>query len=184
MKTRKFTTFLLVGFLMIGCKSTQKIVLPNAKLDALIEKRAFRMEVNAVQPQITTALAQLNNSQLVRPGNTLSNINVRGEGYFIQMDGDSVSANLPYYGERQMGGGYGSDGRIEFKETAKDLTIEKAENKNSYQVAFGVSNSEEYLRFMITIENNFSSSVQVSSSHRNRIRFTGKVEKLEPSEQQ
>lgn len=174
----------LTGVLLTGCKSTEKIVVPNPKLGALMENKEFRIAVDAVQPQLTMALAQLNNSQLVRPGNKLSNINVNGEGYFIKMEGDSVTVNLPYYGERQMGGGYGSPVGIVFKEIARDLKIEKAAKTNAYQVTFGVPSAEEFYRFMITIENNLGCTAHVTSSHRNRIRFTGKVEELESSEQQ
>ena len=184
MKTGKLILVLLMGIFLTGCKSTQKTVVPNPKLGVLMENQAFRIAVNAVQPQLTMALAQLNNSQLVRPGNTLSNINVGGEGYFFKMEGDSVSANLPYYGERQMGGGYGNAVGIVFKEVARDLKIEKTANTNAYQVTFGVSSAEEFYRFMITIENNLGCTAHVTSSHRNRIRLIGKVAELEPNGQQ
>ena len=184
MKTGALLLVLLMGIQLTGCKSTEKTRVPNPKLDLLIKNQAFRIAVDAVQPQLTMALAQLNNSQLVRPGNTLSNINVGGEGYFIKMEGDSVAANLPYYGERQMGGGYGSPVGIVFKEIARDLKIEKTANTNAYQVSFGVPSAEEFYRFMITLENNLDCTAHVTSSHRNRIRFTGKVEELESNEQQ
>ena len=182
MQISKILFVVLCGVLAIGCKSGQKTVVSNSSLDAMIARQAFKIEVNAAEPMVTTALAQIANSGLMRPGNTMSRIDVTGEGYFIKMDGDSISVYLPYYGERQMGGGYGSDAGIKFDGTARDIEINKDESKNSYEITFGANDATESYLFTIDISNKLSSTTRVRSSHRNRIRYEGKVAKHELSE--
>ncbi len=83
-----------------------------------------------------------------------------------------------------MGGGYGSDAGIKFDGTARDIEINKDESKNNYEITFGANDATESYLFTIDMFNNLSSTTRIRSSHRNRIRYTGMVEKLEPSEQQ
>jgi hypothetical protein len=179
MKTWAISLLILGGLLCFGCGSVSKVVVSNDALDRLMEQEAFKIEVEAVEPQVTAALAQLRSNGLMRAGDNISSIFVSGEGYFIKMDGQNISANLPYYGERQMGGGYGSDAGIKFNTTALDLEITKNQEKQTYQITFSVNNSSESYFFTIDIGNSLNSTVRVRSSHRNRIRFTGTVKELE-----
>jgi hypothetical protein len=179
MQISKILFVVLFGVLAIGCKSSQKIVVSNSSLDKMIARQAFKIEVNAAEPMVTTALAQIANSGLMRPGNTMSRIDVTGEGYFVKMDGDSITAYLPYFGERQMGGGYGSDAGIKFDGTARDIEITKDESKNSYEITFGSNDSTESYLFTIDVLNNLNTTVHVRSSHRNWIRYQGKAKELE-----
>lgn len=162
----------------MGCSTSKKAVAANPTLDTLVSEQSFKFKLQNVQPQVTTALMQLSNSGIIQPGNTIGNINVAGQGYFLRMEGDQVKANMPYYGERQMGGGYDSDTGIEFDGPAKDLKIEKNELKQRYDISFTVDGSSENYFVTLYVTSNFKSEVWVRSSHRNRIRFTGVVSEL------
>lgn len=179
MEIKKILLVVLGCVLFVACGSTNKVAVANSTLDDMMEQESFKIAVRAVEPQVTAALAQIAGSGLLQPGNTVSRIDVTGAGYFIKLDGQNVSANLPYYGERQMGGGYGSDDGIKFNTTAKDLLITKNEEKHSYVVTFSVDNSSESYFFTIDVGSSLSSTARVRSSHRNRIRFTGSVKELE-----
>ncbi len=179
MRFKRVSMVVVLSILFLGCSASQKALKANQSLDTMIEQKAFKIEVRAAEPQVTTALAQIGTSGLMRPGNTISRIDVTGEGYFIKLDGEKATANLPYYGERQMGGGYGSDTGITFdNESARDLTIVKDATKHSYVVSFSVDNSSESYFFTIDLGASLHSTVRVRSSHRNRIRFTGNVIEL------
>ncbi len=182
MRIREISIGLLLCVFFIGCSSSKKAVVANPALDALISEQSFKFEVKTVEPQVTTALQQIANSGLIPPGNTIGNINVAGAGYFLSMEGDRVKANMPYYGERQMGGGYDSDSGIEFDGTAKDLKIEKDEAKQRYDISFTVDGSSENYFVTITTSANMNAEVWVRSSHRNRIRYTGTVVELNQEE--
>lgn len=180
MKIRGVLVVIIMSFLAFGCSSTKKVLVDNPELDEMMGQEAFEIVVKAAEPQVTMALAQIGNSSLMRPGNTISRIDVTGGGYFIKLNGEKVSANLPYFGERQMGGGYGSDAGIIFDDIpARNLTIVKDEEKNSYVTTFSVDNSSENYFFTVDTGSTLNTTVRVRSSHRNRIRFTGTVKALE-----
>lgn len=182
MGIKKISVVVFISLLFIGCSSSKEAVAVNPALDTLMSEQAFKFEVRTVEPQVTTALMQIANSGIIQPGNTIGNINVDGQGYFLSMDGDQVKAIMPYYGERQMGGGYDSDSGIEFDGLAKDLKIEKDELKQRYRIDFNVDGSSETYMVTIAIAANLKSEVSVRSSHRNRIRYTGAVVELTQEE--
>lgn len=175
MGTRTLAFGLIICILCIGCSASRNAVTANPALDALMDEPAFTFEVRNVEPQVTTALTRLANSGIIQPGNTIGNINVAGNGYFLSMDGDQVKANMPYYGERQMGGGYNSDSGVVFDGTAKNIKIEKDELKQRYSISFTVNGSDENYFVTVTTTANLSGEVWIRSSHRNRIRYKGAV---------
>lgn len=184
MKIKAILVLVLVCVLAYGCSSTKKVLVSNPELDTMMEQESFAFTVKFVEPQVTAALAQIGNSGLLAPGNTISRIDVTGSGYFLKLNGEHVSADMPYYGERQMGGGYSSDTGIKFSGTTKNLKIIKDEEKKSYQVTFSVANSSENYFFTISLTSALSSSVWVQSSQRNRIRYQGKISKYTSEELQ
>ena len=172
-----FRIVLLAGLTaaIIACGASQKRMEPNAKLDKLMEQKAFSIAIRSAEPLVTQALSQIANSGMLPPGNSISRIDVTGSGYYIKVQGDSVSANLPYFGERQMGGGYNSNAGIEFDGMAKNLEIIKDETKQSYTVKFSIDSSAEDFFVNVAVGNNLTSTTAIRSSHRNRIRYSGTV---------
>ena len=173
-------TVLLVVFttMLLGCSATKKMQEPNAALDQMMNERAFNIKVKSAEPQLTQAMSQVANSGLIPPGNSISRIDVTGSGYYIKVQGDSVSAELPYFGERQMGGGYDSDAGIHFEGIAKDLEISKDETKQNYTVRFSIDSKSEVYFVTTIVGNNATSTSAISSSQRNRIRYSGDVQDL------
>jgi len=175
MKWKGILGVVLVSMMFIGCSSTSKVVEANSRLDALVENKTIKIEINAAEPMVTIALAQIANSGMMAPGNTVGRIDVKGQGYFIEIEGDTVSADLPYFGERQMGGGYGEDAGIKFKEQITDIEITKDDSKQRYQIRFSIRDVTETYLINMEVFPNMNCDMRVSSSHRNRIRYTGKV---------
>ena len=182
MGIKKIVVLVLGCVFFLGCGSAKKTVVTNATLDNIMKQEAFMISVKTAEPLVTNALAQIANSGILPPGNIISRIDINGQGYFIKVDGQNVSTNLPYYGERQMGGGYGDDTGITFDGTARDLQITKDDEKQTYQVSFSVDNTSETYVFFIDINTGMNSSARVRSSHRNSIRYSGTVTKLENEE--
>lgn len=178
MKTRPVLALILVSMLVLGCSSTQKVVLVNAEIDQMMAQKAFEITITSAEPMLTQAMVQVANSGILAPGNTVSRIDLGGDGYFITVKGDSVSANLPYYGERQMGGGYGSENGIVFDGITQDLRIEKDAVKQNYELNFSIAAGSESLFIHILVGNKGTSSTTVRSSQRNRIRYAGGIKKL------
>lgn len=174
---KMLSSILLVGLTaaIFGCGASKELKEPNAKLDQMIDQKAFEIKIRTAEPLVTQALNQIANSGMLPPGNNISRIDVTGSGYFIKVQGDSVSASLPYFGEQQMGGGYNSDTGIKFDGLSKNLEIVKDETKQSYTVKFSIGSSSEVFGVLTVLNNNLTSATNITSSHRNRIRYSGDV---------
>lgn len=170
---------LLTGFtsLIFGCGASKKVKESNLALNQMMNERSFRVSIVSAEPQLTQAMSQVANNGLLGPGNSMTRIDVTGAGYFIKVQGDSVAARLPYYGERQMGGGYDSNAGINFKGITENLEITKDEIKQQYTIKFSIDAKSEVYFVATAVGNNASSTTTITSSQRNRIRYSGKVRK-------
>lgn len=161
--------------LLLGCTTSKKAVESHAAIPTLMAQRNFEMQIRSAEPQVTQAMAQIANSGFLPPGNTIGRIDVTGQGFFIRVKGDSVSANLPYFGERQMGGGFGDNPGITFNTVPEKLEITKDEGKKRYQIKFTANTTMESLGIYAEVSENGSGTASIRSSHRNRIRYSGRV---------
>ncbi len=105
-----------------------------------------------------------------------------GNGNYLKIFGDSVSANLPYYGERQFGGGYGSTTGIEFNGFPENYIQEFNVNKQKYTISFQVSDTSDRYTIYIDIYPNKSSVVSVNMANRNAIQYNGNVNAIKEDE--
>ncbi|MBM1107199.1 DUF4251 domain-containing protein [Aurantibacter crassamenti] len=172
---------MLVSFvfaLLMSCGTSNRIVNPSENsrtLDEMVTARQFKIEVERVRPLTTTSLNAVLNSGMLPPGNTGSQINVMGDGSYFKMEGDSVSADLPYFGERQMNGGYNSDSGIKFKGTFEDLIIEKDDAKQRYDIRFQISENSEHFQILLTLFPNLKGTIAITSSQRFAIQYDGQI---------
>ena len=181
---RNMIPMMIFMVLIAGCGASQKTYEANSMLDELMTQKEFKIAIRSAQPMNTQAWNQIANSGLLQPGNNASRIDLSGEGYFIKIVGDSVSANIPYYGERQMGGGYNSNSGIQFNAIAEDLEIVKDEEKHGYQISFNVDSADVSETFFVntTVGTGLGSIVYIRSSHRNRIQYAGTVTSIQDAD--
>lgn len=163
--------------LLMACGASKEIKEPNLVLDQMMNERSFKIDMRTAEPQLTQAMSQIANSGLLPPVNSMTRIDVTGSGYFIEVQGDSVSANLPYYGERQMGGGYNSDSGIAFNGVTDDLVIKKNKGKSSYTASFSITGNSERYFVTTVIGSSLYTTTSIQSSERNRIRYSGEIRK-------
>jgi len=179
MISRKIIFVFSAAVLMLNCSPSQKLVESNTVVDGLMAQKRFEIMVKSAEPLVTQAMAQIANSGMLPPGNTISRIDVTGQGYFIKVHGDSVSANLPYYGERQMGGGYDDNPGIKFNAVPENIEIVREDAKNRHRIKFTINDKTETFIINTEVYPKSSAMVSIRSSHRNRIRYSGTVEALE-----
>jgi len=91
--------------------------------------------------------------------------------YDLTVKGDSVISYLPYFGRAYYvpyGGGKGLNfvGQL----TGYELTQGR---RGEYIVAMGVHNDEDEFLYIVTVFENGSATIDVSSKNRERISFTG-----------
>ncbi|WP_378174144.1 DUF4251 domain-containing protein [Aquimarina sp. SS2-1] len=174
---------LLIGGMLIGCNSTKKTVEPTPKseaLEAMIAKKAFKIESDWMYPLATTSMNVIANSGLLPPGSTVNGISLIGNPNYIKFYGDSIAMDLPFYGERQLPGQYTrNEGGIIFSGIPDQYEVTKDEKKQQHMIKFTVKNNRESYRVTITLFPNWSSDINVNSTHRTSIRYRGTVSALE-----
>ena len=98
--------------------------------------------------------------------------------YFnVKIDGDSIQSYLPFYGVAYTAE-YGSrNSPLDFGTSIEDYSVEK--DKNGYQIQFDVKNGNDYLNYTFRISELGFASLNVTSTNRQSISFTGKIEPVE-----
>ncbi|MBW1297422.1 DUF4251 domain-containing protein [Aquimarina litoralis] len=172
---------LTVGGVLMSCNSAKSTVEPTAQseaLETLITEKSFRIESDWMYPLMTTSLNSLANSGLVPPGSTINGISLIGNANFVKIHGDSISMKLPFYGERQLPGKYGSnDIGIKFDGIPDRYEVIKNEKKQRHIIKFTVNDDQESYRVTITMFPNWKTSININSTHRTSIRYSGIVMK-------
>lgn len=174
---------IVCSILLWACGSSEKTTTQyfeegNPTLDNMVAQRALTIRADWAQPMATNSLNQLANAGLLPPGSTVNRINLVGESNHLTVAGDTVSAYLPYFGERQMSAGYNADQGITFKGVPKDFEITKDVAKHRYVMRFQIKNKTETFRVNAELFPNMSGTISVNSSHRFVIRYDGTVRDL------
>ncbi|MEL4307747.1 DUF4251 domain-containing protein [Joostella sp. CR20] len=173
---------IMVICLLVSCGSTQDPATVAKELeavDALLKEPAFRIENQWAMPQISSSMVRLSNSGIMGPGNNLQRVDLTGNANYLEIKGDSAKAYLPFFGERQMGGGYNTDGEaIQFDQKINDLSIEYLQNKQRYRVAFTAQNGTESFDITLFVFPNKKTSLSVNSTQRDHITYDGLLSEI------
>ena len=181
----KLAVMLFVVAANIACSSASKV--KNGKksfeqLDALMTAKDFEIISNWALPLATNSLNSLANAGLFQPGSTAGQISLIGNPNYVKIKGDSLLVYLPYFGERQMGGGYNNRGPgISFDGIPQQMVIKKNEEKERYDIRIKMKDRTESFNLTITIFPNFDTAINVNSSQRFSIRYAGSARAI-PSE--
>ena len=165
--------------LCLACASS-KPKSTTGQLEALktcIANKQFTIESTWAYPQVTSAVSQVLNTQLLAPGNNASAISLIGNANYLTVKGDSVSSYLPYYGERQMATGYGAlnDTAIQLNGIMQNFTVNTHKNK-SKSLRFKALGNNEVFNVTITIFPDLSTQTTITSAYRRAIQYAGKVQ--------
>lgn len=183
MKTTLLVTFICCC--LIGCSAT-KVPSQEAlnELKSLVEGKSFEFTANWANPMATQSMNAIANSGLLPPGSNASRINLIGNANFLKVMGDSVAANLPYFGERQLGGGYGTATGIEFNTKPSSYSERYDAEKYNYQIRFNANNNTEQYTVVLNIFASKSASVSITSSDRLSIRYDGVISSIEDKDKE
>ncbi len=176
----KLTFLCLTLLTLTGCGV--KNIGTAADFDQLgqrLQEGELRIEVNAAFPFNTAATQQVLNSILIRNGDNAGRIDLSGDGNFIQLGEDRVVANLPYFGERRQGGGYGNsneDAGIYFDLAPENYMVKKQESERQYSITYDANKSGvDSFNVDITLFTNGNATIYVNSNTRTRIEYHGRV---------
>ncbi|MEB8329058.1 DUF4251 domain-containing protein [Flavobacteriaceae bacterium KMM 6897] len=182
MKRKIKPLLVLMVAMLIGCGTSSKTVTSPSQiqqLEELIASKSFQIQSDWAMPLMTNSLNSISNAGLLPPGSSGSQISLIGNSNFLMLEGDTISAYLPYFGERQMGGGYSTtDNAIQFKGIPEKYEVTENEKTQSKEISFNIDNKTESFRVFITLSPNLSSTINVNSSDRFSIRYRGQVAPL------
>lgn len=184
MKTKKNILITIITLLVLwSCGSSKKTSLTTEQenqLHQFIAGKNFEINSDWAYPLPSTALNSIANSGLLAPGNTVNRISLIGNTNFLIIKGDSIKAQLPYYGERRIVTSYNSNNvGIELNGILKGWKTEFDEKKEHYTLHFQVNQNAENYDFNITIFPNRRTDINVNSTHRNNISYSGNVKSLD-----
>ncbi len=166
---------------LVACGSSKVVNEADEQaLQAMIDAKSFEIISQSAIPQNTTAFTALANSGLLAPGDTAGQINLIGNTNYLKIYGDTISASLPFYGERRMGGSYGVRGAgIEFEGVPSNYEV-KIGKRNVREIRFSIRDKEqqsEQYQVRISIYPNLSANINVNSTHRTSILYRGGASK-------
>ncbi len=179
-------SILVVLIVFIGCTSTKTVTEAQQKEMVLWGvKIPFKILSNRASPTPTPAFSAVANSGLLAPGNSVANISLIGNANFFKMDGDTISAYLPYFGERRFGNNFGNnEGGISFNDKPLIEEIDYNVKKQRVEMHFRIKQERdnEIYDILIFIFANHSTQISVNSSERTLINYYGKIKQLETEE--
>lgn len=181
MKLQVAAIILLVSGVLVSWKSPTHLSSQDNKLEEIVNGKQFKIECEWAMPMVTGAMSRMGG--ILPAGSNVSRINLIGNPNFLKVEGDSVSADLPYYGERQMGGAYGStDTGVEFDGVPKKYTVKKNKKKGHYDIRFSISHNSEAYDVTVRLFPNLNAHISVNSNQRNIIRYDGQIVPFEEEE--
>ena len=179
------TPYFVFMILLLGCgassKTAQVSEADKLALQDLVENGRLEFTAEWARPLLTNSMTSIANSGLLAPGNTAGRINLMGTAAYLRVVGDSVSAYLPYYGERNMVTGYGNtNNAIQFNGSANDLELVEDPKTHGYSLNFSVDNDTESYTVFAKIFPGMGGTININSTHRQTITYTGEVSALDP----
>lgn len=184
-KLFQFSFLLLLG-LILGCSSTSKTNYNAAKkeaLDTMVAERTFEIVSRSALPLATNSLNSISNAGLLPLGSTGNRVDLTTTPNYLRIIGDSLDVFLPYFGERQMGGGYNNTNvGITFKGLPKKFEITQNEKTQGYTMSFVIKNQGESYTVTTELFPNHNSSINVISTHRTPIGYNGRVSEYSVNE--
>jgi len=148
-----------------------------AAMSQRVQEGELRIVAEAAYPGNTYASQQVLNSVLRGTGDTANRIDLAGDGYYVQLSPERVQANLPFYGERRQGGGYGTvnDAGIQFDVEPTEYSLIKEEDRYRYRIKFDADKGIENFDTEVILFANGTAIIYVISSTRTRMEYRGRV---------
>jgi hypothetical protein len=179
----KLKRLLIVSFLMLiyscgSSKSVEEVAADRELLKTMITKKEFIIRSNSAKPTVTGTLIRIVNSGLLPVGSSASNITLTSNQNYLKIKNDSVFIELPFFGERQMGGGYNNNEGFNYGGYYDSYKIVYNAKKKFYSIDLKVNNITEALDITIRLYENLNTTITVNSNQRTSMGYDGVVTKL------
>ncbi|MEZ4792837.1 MAG: DUF4251 domain-containing protein [Gelidibacter sp.] len=183
----KLVCYILVVTLLLGCSSNKAYTDQEDQaylhLKEVVQSKKLEIHSSFARPMATSSFMQVANTGVLGSGNTATSIDISNNSNMFRILGDSISGYFPYYGEQQFGGGYpGANHQgIEFHDIPEDYVVSENDAKHFVQIQFKIDDeyrhNERYNVFITLFPNN-RSSIQINSTNRTTIEYSGTLKSL------
>ena len=148
----------------------------------VIASKNFEILVDRAEPRMTNALTQVLSNSVLIPGSTPSNIYLNGYNS-LKIKGDSIKADLPFFGERFFGGKPGGISQnIAIENIPQKYIVKKNDKEHLVEIQFNINDkvhSNELYEVSITVYPNKTSVIFIQSSVRSLIKYSGELKIFE-----
>lgn len=110
-------------------------------------------------------------------------INLTSNPTYLKIESKNADAYMPFFGTSQVGG-YGAGGAIEFIGEVEDYTVTFNDKKQNATIKFNSkSKTTESFDVTITVFGSLSATVNINSSSRSSMSYSGKIKPLEKKDE-
>ncbi len=168
-----------IGVLILtaaGCGGAKTAASPEEieALDNLVATKSFEINARWARPMASQALNSISNAGLLPNGSNASRVDITGSTSYLRVVDNHVEADLPYFGERQMSGGYDTKRTgIQFEGAPENFQIEPNSKTKGYTMRFSINNGTENFQVIAQLFPSRSSSLNITGSHRGQIWYDG-----------
>lgn len=167
MKTKKIRSIirfsilgLLVSFFLVQCTATKKIEkLTSGDIKSMIDSSRFVFHADRVNP-LRGRTRYLTSS------------------YDVIVKKDSVESFLPYFGRAYQAPMDPSKGGIQFTSTDFSYNVKDAGSGDRWDVVIKPKDNNDVQEMRFNIFGNGTASLNVTSTHKDAISFTGHIERI------
>ena len=176
----KHLSFLIVVFILVGCGSTKQM--PTAEklyaLKSAVENKKIQFEATSANAIGLANVSGINN--LMPMGSNQSNISLIGNSNYFIIDNDSIKMDMPYFGRQDVAKVYnGNDVGFQFDGKFSKYSQKFDEKKGQYTLNFSLNLKSENLNATLYLYSNNKARLDVNSSIRSAIFYSGDWELAE-----
>ena len=180
---------LLTLVLFLCCSSTRNVGANTSQesqlneLKEVLATKSFKFIAETAHPMQTYAVTQVTNALLRNTGNTAGTIFLTGSGDYIKIVGDTVTAEMSYFGELRIVSSIDQrDNGINFNGEPLNFVITKHKKRKALNLEFDVSTKTEMFNIVMQIYPSKRANIVVNSSNRTSIRYVGEIVVLDEKE--
>mgnify|MGYP001104134951 CR=1 FL=1 len=166
-----------------GVKSAESIALKNRQFEALktlVATKSFVFNAETAYPMQTYDVMRVTSALLRNTGNTPGRISLIGNGDYIKVKGDTVQAELAYFGEVRFAGSMNPrDSGINFNGVPATFDVSENYKKQMLRLEFNIKEKIEPYEVIMHLYPNKNATVFINCINRTSIRYDGKLSAFE-----
>ena len=168
-----------------GTKSAEAITLKKHQFEALktlVATKSFVFNAETAYPMQSYDVMRVTSALLRNTGNTAGRISLMGNGDYIKVKGDTIQAELAYFGEVRIVTSLDPrDSGINFEGVPSTFEITENEKKQTLRLEFNIRAKTEPYSVIMQLYPNKNATVFINSMSRTSIRYDGTLSAFEES---